>query len=275
MKGRTICPKCKNDYVLDLPEDENEHEVVCPKCGNKYKIRVKCSDPFSDGECSWEEHGEPRKTILSSIKPHTNRPMIAAIILIVVFGLGITTAILSETFIESTFDLASDMGMTGTIEIKVENKDNESLEDTTVKIDGITKKTNKDGIFSADGVDLGIKTLEISHDDYKTYKREILITPFFSYESDIKMESGSGEGKLEEFNGSGCTLILIIFSVFALLGTIVCLKRQYLDVAYAGSLIGILSFGFFFIGSILSIVAFVLIMKSKEEFENGKKGRIF
>ena len=66
-----------------------------------------------------------------------------------------------------------------------------------------------------------------------------------------------------------------IFSIFALMGAITCFKRQHLDVASVGSLIGIFSFGFFFIGSILSIIAFVLIMKSREEFENGKKGKIF
>jgi DNA-directed RNA polymerase subunit RPC12/RpoP len=196
MKGRTTCPKCKNDFVLDLPQDEKEHEVVCPKCNNKYKIKAKCSDPQSDKECSWEEHGEPRKTVLSSIKPKSNRPMIAAIILIVVFGLGITTAILSEAFIEISLDLASDLGV-------------------------------------------------------------------------------NFENKLREFDNMVCTIILIIFSVFSLLGTIACLKRKHLDFAYIGSLLGIFSFGFFFIGSILSIIAFVLIRKSKDEFENGKKGRIF
>ena len=196
MKGRTTCPKCKNDFVLDLPQDEKEHDVVCPKCNNQYKIKAKCSSPLSDKECSWEEHGEPRKTVLSSIKPKSNRPMIAAIILIVVFGLGITTAILSETFIELSIDLASDMG------ISVGNE-------------------------------------------------------------------------FKEIDSTICTIILIIFSVFALLGAISCFKRQHLDFAYIGSLLGIFSLGFFFLGSILSIIAFVLIRKSKDEFENGKKGRIF
>jgi len=196
MKGRTTCPKCKNNFVLDLPQDEKEHEVVCPKCNNQYKIQAKCSGHSSDKECSWEEHGEPRKTVLSSIKPKSNRPMIAAIILIVVFGLGITTAILSESFIDLSLDLASDMGITVGIELK-------------------------------------------------------------------------------EFNSTVCTIILIIFSVFALLGATASLKRQHLDFAYIGSLLGIFSFGFFFIGSILCIIAFVLIRKSKDEFENGKKGRIF
>ena len=196
MKGRTTCPKCQNEFILDLPEDDKEHEVVCPKCKNKYRIQAKCTGSPSNKECSWEEHGEPRKTILSSIKPKTDRPTVAAIILICVFCLGITTAIFSDTFIETSLDLASDMR----ISIDYENT---------------------------------------------------------------------------EFNSTVCTIILIIFSVFALLGTIFCLKRQHLDIAYAGSFLGIFSFGFFFIGSILCIIAFVLIRKSKDEFENGKKGRIF
>jgi uncharacterized protein YbaR (Trm112 family) len=196
MKGRTTCPKCKNEFILDLPQDEKEHEVVCPKCNNKYKIQAKCTSPLSDKECSWEEHGEPRKTVLSSIKPKTNRPMIAAIILIAVFGLGITTAILSETFIDLSVDLARDIG------INIENE-------------------------------------------------------------------------LGGFNNSICTLLIIIFSFFALLGAVACYKRQYLDIAMAGSVIGFFSFGFFFIGSILCIIAFILVIKSKEEFKNGKKGRIF
>lgn len=275
MKGRTSCPKCKNDIVLDLPEDEKEYEVVCPNCNNKFKITAKCTDPRSNKECSWEEHGEPRKTILSSIKPKTNRPMIAGIILICVFCLGIATAIFSENFIESSLDLASDMGMTGSVKITVENQKNESIEGASVKIDGIMKKTNNDGVFYAEGVDLGIKTLEISYDDNKTQKREILVTPFFNFETTLKMENGSGIEELVKFNSSGCMLIFVIFSVFALLGTVACLKGKYLDIAIVGSLIGIFSFGFFFIGSILSIIAFSLIMKSKEEFENGKKGRFF
>ena len=65
MKGRITCPKCKNEFFLDLPE-KDKHEVVCPKCDNKFSIQ-KCDDSETFEECSWEEHGEPRKTVLSSI----------------------------------------------------------------------------------------------------------------------------------------------------------------------------------------------------------------
>ena len=275
MKGRTTCPKCKHEFLLDVPVDSKKPEVVCPNCNNKFTIQAKPPDPEPNDECSWEEHGEPRKTILSSIKPKSNRPMIAAILLICVFLIGITTAAYSETFIESTMDLANRVGMTGSVKILVTNQLNNSIENASIKIDGLTGTTDENGIYLAENIELGILNLELSANDFKTQKREILVTPFFDSESTIKMEEKDGKVSLIYFDTPGCTVILAIFSVFALFGTITCLKRQHLDVAIAGSLISIFSLGFFFIGSIISIIAFIFIMTSKEEFENGKKGKIF
>ena len=100
MKGRTTCPKCKHEFVLDLPEDNNKQEISCPNCKSKFVIQAKCADNEKGEECSWEEHGEPRKTILSRIKPKTNKPMMAIILLVIVFAIGLTTAIFSEVFIK-------------------------------------------------------------------------------------------------------------------------------------------------------------------------------
>ncbi len=275
MKGRTTCPKCKHEFVLDVPDNSEKHEVICPKCENKYTIQTKCPNPDSDDECSWEEHGEPRKTILSSIKTKTNRPMIAAILLICVFSIGITTAAFSEVFIESSMDLASEVGVTGSAEILVIDQSNNTIQNLNLTINGKSGITNEKGLFTFENIELGIQTLELSGEGYKTQTHEILVTPFFNSDSTIIMEAGDGIGNKTNFDTMGCTIILAIFSVFALLGTITCLKRQHLDVATVSSLIGIFSFGFFLIGSILSIIAFALIMKSREEFENGKKGKIF
>ena len=275
MRGRTICPNCQHEFEVDVAEDKKKHDVVCPKCEKKFSIQPKCSDSKSNDECSWEEHGEPRKTVLSKIKPRTQKPIIAAILLVCVFSLGITTAVFSEAFVISSTDLASGIGLKGTVEILVTDQSNNSIKDINIVLDNYSGKTDENGLFSAKNVELGIHTLQLFGEGYKTQSREIVVTPFFNTESTVKMEEGDGLLDTEEFDSTGCTLILAIFSVFALLGTITCLKRHHIDVAYAGSLIGILSVGFFFIGSILSIIAFVLIMKSKEEFENGKKGKIF
>ena len=95
MKARTICPKCKHEFVMDAPDDSETCEVSCPKCSHKFEIKQASSDESeSTKECGWEEHGEPRKTILSSLKPHTNKPMIASFLLLASCVLGVFTAVL-------------------------------------------------------------------------------------------------------------------------------------------------------------------------------------
>ena len=275
MKGRTICPKCKHEFILELEGDEKEHSVLCPNCNNKFILKTDCKDSDPNFECSWEEHGEPRKTILSKIKPKTNRPMLAAIILICVFVIGLSTSLFSQTFIETSLDVASGVGFNGSVKLTITDIENKTIDRANIKINGISGLTNNSGIFYIENVDLGIKNLEITTSGYKTYKKEIMVSPFFNYEDTIKLNNGSGTEDLIEFNSSSCTLIILIFSIFALLGSLVCLKRQYFDVAVVSSLIGIFSFGFFFIGTILSIIAFIVIIKSKDEFDDGKKGKTF
>ena len=272
MKGRTTCPKCKHEFTMDIPKDKEKISVVCPECNNKFTIKTKC-EPGE--ECSWEEHGEPRKTVLSSIKPKSRKPLIAAVILIGVFSLGITTAVFSEPFIISTTDIFSNAGLTGSLELIVYDEYNNSLEDINIIFGDVTGTTNESGIFTVDNLTLGFGTLQLYGEGYKTQTRDILVYPFLNTEITVTMEEGTGQGEPFEFDSTGCTLILVIFSVFALLGTVTCLRRRHFDAALVGSLISIFSFVFFFIGSLLSIIAFVIIYKSKEEFENGKKGKIF
>ena len=275
MKGRTKCPECKHEFVLDISDDSKKHDVICPNCENKFTIKATPSEPECGEECFWEEHGEPRKTILSSIKPKTNRPKIAAIILICVFALGITTATFSETFVESSMGVASAVGMKGTMEVHVINETNSSIDTLTVSIEGVDNiEKTSNGSYKAKDVELGFKKIKISGSGYEDITQEVLVTPFFTSYNEIKMNKGSGS-ETNEFDTFGCSIILIIFSVFALLGAIACLKRIHYDVAIAGSIISIFSFGFFMIGAILAIIAFVIIFKCKEEFDNGKKGKIF
>jgi len=214
-------------------------------------------------------------TILSSIRPKTNKPTIATILLVCVFAIGIGTAVFAETFTEYSLGILSDAGLTGTVELSViDQSNNESLENVTITIGDISGSTDEDGSYSVENVTLGIQKVELSLSEYKTHIQEILVIPFITSYHEIKMKKGTGE-KQFIFNTAGCTIILAIFAVFALIGAITTLKRQHFDVAVAGSVLGILSFGFFMIGSILGIIALIIIIKSREEFKNGKKGKIF
>jgi len=274
MKGKTKCPECKHEFVVDIPTSDKKHETACPKCDTEFTIKVPDSPKEeSDEECYWEEHGEPRKTILSSIKPHTNKPKIAAIILVCVFAIGLTTAVFSESFIETSLGVTSSIGLKGEVEIKITNESSNSLSNLTVTIDGEALQEQGDGVYRINTEPrLGI--IEISEKNYSTIKKEILVTPFFTSYHQITLDKSKNE-KIVPYDTAVCSIILMIFSVFALLGAIACIKRKHFNLAVIGSIVSIFSFGFFMIGSILCIIALVIIMKSRDEFDNGKKGKVF
>ena len=93
MKGKTTCPQCNHGFVMDVPDDSEIHTIKCPQCGHLFVIkRTRREEP--DDECGWEEYGEPRKTILSSMKKKTNKPIIASFLLLATGILGIFTAVI-------------------------------------------------------------------------------------------------------------------------------------------------------------------------------------
>jgi len=187
LKGKTICPICKNQFTFELTEEKKIQDVLCPKCKNKFRVEAKCNSK----ELDWEEYGEPRKTVLSCIKPRSNKPIIAVLFLICVFLIGISTATFFDIFVQTTVN--------------------------------------------------NISFLE-----------------FFKNNTNLSY-----------------SIFIIIISIFALISLFACIKREYFILAIAGSFIAIFSFGFFFIGSILSIIAFILIFISRDEFKDEKKGKIF
>ncbi len=187
VKGRIICPKCKNEFILDFVEDKKIHDVICSNCNNKFSVEAKCYPK----ELDWEEYGEPRKTVLSCIKPYSNKPLIAVLLLFSVFLIGVSTAVFYYIFNQTTFY----------------------------------------AIFFMD---------------------------FFKDNISINY-----------------SIIIVIFSIFALIALFACIKRKYFSLAIISSFMAIFSFGFFFIGSILSIIAFVLIYLSRDEFIDKKQSKIF
>jgi len=273
VKGRTTCPKCNHTFILDIPKSSDPININCPKCNYEFTIRTKKSDS-SDAECSWEEHGEPRKTILSKIKPRTNKPFFAAILLIIVFSIGMTTAGFNELFLETNAELGNSFGIIGNLEFELIDQNNNSIKDVNVNFDEDAKSTDNNGKVFFNETSLGIKTITFSKEGYSEIKQEFLILPFVVTYHEIQMDKND-KTKIIPFDVIGCSLIFAILSIFSLLGAISCFKRRYFDVAVAGSIIGFFSFGFFFIGSILSLIALIIIIRSREEFNDGKQGKTF
>lgn len=62
-----------------------------------------------------------------------------------------------------------------------------------------------------------------------------------------------------------CTAIRLVFSCFAIVGAMFAIQKTRFGLAIAGAVFGILALGFF-LGSILSVAALILIVISKKEF---------
>lgn len=196
MKGRTICPKCNHEFILDIPKETEKYKTICPNCNYKFTIRksIECKD--LDDECLWEEHGEPRKTILSSIKPRTDKPMIASLLFTLIFVIGLFSS----------------------ISLLINQYQNIFLNSTIKIILNIIIDNNYISILS---------------------------------------------------------VILFILSIFALFGSYYSYKRIRINISILCAFLSIFSIGFFFIGSLLSIITLIILFYSREEFINEKKGKNF
>jgi len=64
-----------------------------------------------------------------------------------------------------------------------------------------------------------------------------------------------------------CGAIIIVLAIFTLLGGIMALKKKMWGLALTGSILGLFTIGVFFISSLLSLIALILLVLSKGEFE--------
>ncbi len=72
-----------------------------------------------------------------------------------------------------------------------------------------------------------------------------------------------------------CGVVIIILAVFPFLGGIMAMKRKMWTLALVGSILGLFSIGIFFISSILSFIALILLVTSRKEFEENRAEQPF
>jgi hypothetical protein len=289
MKGRIQCPSCSKIFNIKKLTNSDDVILTCPHCNNTFNIHQsdksshKSCKTSNREDCSWEEHGEPRKTILSSIKPRTDKPMIATILLLIVVFMGISAAITPMLYLQPPNMVLSSVGIQGSASFEFQNK----LDMEVIKGNLIIQKNNENyqGFFENNSIifqniPLGRHdaTLIVNFSNQSIMKEfELFIIPFLMNTYDITL---SNQDKplaiLISYGGLGwCSIILLLFSVVCLIGALSSWRRIYSDVAFIGSLVGIFTLGYFFIGSLLSLIALILIYKARDEFDDGKKGKSF
>lgn len=265
MKGRTRCPYCTKNVAVEVPDtNERFHQVKCPYC--EMTIRVDTSSKREQDTADTPLH----PLLPMTQKPSTSKPMIAAVCLIAVsilgFSMGASYFLGDQTIFEGD----------GTYKGQVVNENGEGISGATIQIDenGILVNvtlSDTEGYFSFNAT-AGTHKLQIQKGGYPLHEAEIGVFPFasiFTEQFVLKNESGGIDKKLTAQVFGIIPMMFIaalVFSVPPLVGAVCCLKRKVLIGAVIGSLLGIFSLGFL-VGSLLSFVALILIVISREEFE--------
>ncbi len=287
VKGRIQCPNCSKQFEIDNIDDSEGAVLTCPYCDCQFNIQSSSSDnandDFNDDDCSWEEHGEPRKTILSAVKPKTDKPMIATLLLVVVVCMGIISSVSPGLFYQTPVMVFSAAGMQGSLSIDIDEVGENSFDQANLSI--FQNNKTYQGLIENNTIIFHNLPLGVNDGELYVYQSnesdiigfELDIIPFFTNSYTLSLSNhNDSEGLMIVHNGFGlCTAILLILSVGCLIGLISTWKRDYFNIALIGCIVGVFTIGFFFIGSILSIIAFYLIYQSRDEFVDEKKGKSF
>jgi predicted Zn finger-like uncharacterized protein len=287
MKGRIQCPNCSKQFVVEAKTGEKDIFVSCPFCTHTFHVKPtaksqeKCDKDNDIEECTWEEYGEPRKTILSSMKPRTDKPMIASILLLIVVCIGIIASITPGLFLQTPVIIGSSVGVQGSISIELDEASQALITNSvnlTIQGDNsVYQGELKNGSLYFDHLPLGMHTASLTIDSVSPANDshfELIVLPFLSNTYSMELANQNTYNILVP-NLAWCSGILIILSVVCLIGALSAWKRMYSDIALIGSIVGILTLGFFLVNIVLSIVALYLIYKSRDEFNDGKKGKSF
>ncbi len=271
MKGKARCPHCRESVVVEVPDGATGEQVVtCPNCGMKFRVNV-------NEKYSWEEEA-PMIHPSVHLKPKSMKPVIAGILLVIIFlsGIGISGILLFS------FDTLGKMDTPSEFRGRVVDEGGHPLEGIKVEVighPGSDAVTDKNGYFILKNITSGEQELYITAEGYKNLTAKVFVLPMnitIPYEKFV-MERGSGEieqkGLLMRVLELGPLLAasLTVLSIVALVGGIMAIIRKYFIIGVIGAVVGTIAGLFTIIGFVLGIIALALIIVSKDEFESKPK----
>ena len=177
------------------------------------------------------------------------------------------------------------MGTTNDIGGRITYLNGEGVENATISIvdEGITTMTDEDGYYRLYDVPIGEQKIQVEKEGYNTYIYKVVVMPVDSdwenhhnridHESSYSFEISAGDAVINQgeypnwglISGSimVCGLIVIIFSIMALIAGIFAVKRKNYKLAVAGAVFGL----FTVVGTLLALIALVFLLISKKEFD--------
>jgi hypothetical protein len=232
-------------------------------------------------------------------RPPTKYPQIAGVLLIITalilvgysYVLFMTDA---EDYAEETtrsFQFYSDSDGTVTLTGVVTDVDDEPIEGVFINVvhpdqletrHRLNATTDSNGTYEIEKVPTGKKLVTVSGENYTTIRHKIFVEADIENSRDeielsFIMEKGTGVTNTGSYKSeifdfinaflTVCGSLFLIAAVMALIGAVFSFLRKRYYVVIIGCIFGILFGLSLIIGTILSIIAFYMIVKSKAEFK--------
>jgi hypothetical protein len=272
MRGKTTCPQCGEKYSLDLPDDATgTQSTTCPACKHSFNIDL--------GEkINLNNDKTPLIPPSLHLKPRSHKPKIAGVFLIIACIAGILFwGPLYLNHQDFLTDASSQGQWTVTFQGRIINETGSYLSNVTVDLaeENNTVITDTAGQFILDDIPWGYHVLHLSKTNYTTTHITIFVLPFtpggnqkeyILIQGDDEITIDSQMVKDMKTYIPPLSLLFIVFSVVALIGGLFSFQRKILPLALLGAILGIFTLGPFFICTILSIAAVILIVYSRDEF---------
>jgi len=267
MKGKAHCPHCKHKVVVEVPDEAHGEQIVaCPQCGVQFKVNV--DEPYS-----WEEDA-PLIHPSVRLKNRSMKPPVAGLLLIIIFLLGV---VISGVLFFS-LDVVGSVHMESQFQGTVVDEEGTALAGVTVTVTDhpeLMAVTDAEGRFSFPNITSGRQELQFMEDGYKTLKAKVFVFPWnvSIAQERFVLEAGQGTEQYKSLAirifemGPLLAAVLATLSTVALVGGIMALLRRHFIVALVGGVCGIVAGFFSIVGIPLGIVAIILLLLSREEFQ--------
>jgi len=213
------------------------------------------------------------------------RPRYAAVILVIVFILGLVNSVTNITYaneIAPSDDLEADptittMTISGSV---IDYSTTLPIPNADVNIIGTGQSTttNAEGFYVLDNAPTGDQTITVSASGYKSVSKSVRLSPVPEKIIDFELEKGSGTVSIddtssetydeaEDDDGSWNILgiLMLVFAILAIVSAYLAFNKMLFWLCGITAFFGTLSFGFG-IGLFLGLVALVLILSSKDKF---------
>ena len=279
---RIGCPMCEDTFTIKDGKIEAKKEYVENKKEmKKEKIMGKIESIKNivrgKGDIS-AKNIEYENAINNFWNPDGNTAW-AGIILVIVALLGFFAG---GTYFMHWTEYESIVDNTGLVDVQgvVQADDGTPLKDVEITMDGQnwTWATNEQGRFYIYDVEGGIREITFNLEDYQEQTQKVELEVGRINVVNVVLEEGECSSNckyidktFEVSNPAEVSLLLsiliILFSTMTLYGSIAALRKSNFGAALMGSVAGILSYGFL-LGSILSIVAMLMIFSDRDVFES-------